>query len=340
MKKILLVLTVLALIGACEMEQPIDDSFGMERLAVSIHDMDITVDVPHVLENLDSAEYKIIINLEDYDPALLWEIMREAADKEDIRFEQTDDPMEPGYRQIQYIDSDSAEIYRGKGYVVRYRQKFDDYFGTENPLNELDEKYDITLKYGHNDFSVSEAIPMFVGERFIDLNVGFEKDEAEIEADISPAGIKYTKSLKVKEKVEEYGAEFADLFEPTIESYATLYPQLLEIGLDSDINPIGPIGGKTLLETKIEPGVLLLKNGLEMEVALSLFQLDGEDLAAEVSFDFDTEYENKDGADVKMTAEDFAEIEEFYRTLLLRYNHRIGSGSSKTALTYAAVFDN
>ena len=165
----------------------------------------------------------------------------------------------------------------------------------KNSYFVIDDKFDITIKFRDADLYKSLSIPLSVGPAFEDIS-----KNPEMEADISPYGIKYSWAIKVKPKVEDYGL-FADLFEPSLESYAALYPHLLDIGLPAD-TVVEPVGGLTVLEEKIEPAILVLDCGAEMEVAFSTFFIKGEALVAEVSYDFDTEYKVKDKLCVRFSS--------------------------------------
>ena len=175
------------------------------------------------------------------------------------------------------------------GYTLRYRQKYDEFAGIGSADNVMDSKYDITIKFRDPDLEKSLSTSLSVGAEFDSI-----AKKPEMEADISPYGIIYTNSIKVKPKVKDFGP-FADLFEPTLESYATLYPELPGLTLPAD-STIAPVAGLTILEEKVEPGILVLEGGAEMEVAFSVFYMNGEALVSEISFDFDTEYDVKDDA--------------------------------------------
>jgi hypothetical protein len=286
------------------------------------------------VEALDSTEYKMLINLADYSPELLWELMKEAAAETGVTIHEEDEPMKRKYREVQYIDNEFGMM-SNFGYVLRYRQKFEDFVALGSSDNVHDSKYDVTIKFRDSDLQKSLSIPLSVGEKFADIEKG-----PEMEADISPFGIKYSWAIKVKPKVKDWG-EFSDLFDSSIESYSELYPALLDIGLPAD-TVINPVGGLTILEEKVEPAIMVLSCGAEMEVAFSKFFMDGVELVSEASFDFDTEYEVKDAdgneVEKKMTLEDFKQTEAFYKAILVRYNERLNFGWSKTKFVYDTLF--
>lgn len=292
------------------------------------------IDEPGTIESLDSAEYKMLINLEDYSPETLWALMKEAAAETGVTIEESDEPMKRNYRDVQYIDSEYGMV-SNFGYVLRYRQKWDEYVAPGSTANEHDDKYDITIKFRDSDLSKSLAVSLSVGDEFADIG-----KKPEMEADISPFGIKYSWAIKVKPKLKDFG-EFSDLFESSISSYARLYPDLLEIGLPSD-TVIEPVGGLTILEEKVEPAMMTLSCGAEMEVAFSMFFMDGKELVCEASFDFDTEYEvtEADGNTVekKLTLEDFKQAEAFYKVILTKYDNKLNFGWSKTKFVYDKLF--
>ncbi len=64
---------------------------------------------PAVVEALDSAEYKMLINLEAFlsDGAIqeMWDMMKDSAADTGIMVEEEDDPMKSKYRDIQYLDT-------------------------------------------------------------------------------------------------------------------------------------------------------------------------------------------------------------------------------------------
>ncbi len=287
---------------------------------------------PAVVEAFDSAEYKMLINLETYlsDGSIsdMWEMMKDSAAETGIIIEEEDDPLQPHYRDIQYLDTEYGMV-NNFGYTLRYRQKIEEFVAEGSAENVMDSKYDITIKFRGPDLAESLSTPLSVGGDFDSI-----AKSPEMEADISPYGIVYTNSIKVKPKVKDFG-EFADLFDPTLASYATLYPELLDIPLDAE-STIGPVGGLTVLEEKIEPAILVLSCGAEMEVAFSVFYMNGEPLVSEVSFDFDTEY----GDDKKMNIDDFRQVEAFYTSLLGKYSDRLDFGWSKTKFVYDTLFPN
>jgi len=291
------------------------------------------IDDQAVIDKLDTAEYKMLINLDDYEPAVLWDLMKTAAEENGIDIEESDEPLKPRYRDVQYIDSDYGML-NNMGYILRHRFKYDNFVEAGSPDNEMDSKYDITIKFRDSDLDKSLASTLSVGSAFEDI-----AKKPEMEADISPYGIKYSHSIKVKPKVKDYGL-FVDLFEPVLSSYAALYPDLLDIGLDADIE-VRPVGGLTVLEEKIEPAVFTLDCGAEMEVAFSVFFIEGEPLVAEVSYDFDLEYDVKDSdgneEEKKMALEDFDQVEAFYRSLLNSYDEKLNFGWSKTNFVFDSL---
>lgn len=315
-----------------EVEEKADEADNRGKIAAS--NSYYVIDDSETIESLDSAEYKMLINLDDYNPELLWELMKEAAAETGVTIEEEDDPMKRKFRRIRYMDSEFGMM-NNFGYVLRFRQKFEEYVALGSSDNVNDDKYDVTIKFRDSDLQKSLSIPLSVGDEFEEI-----EKKPEMEADISPYGIKYSWAIKVKPKVKDFG-EFDDLFEPSLESYARLYPDLLDIGLPAE-TVIEPVGGLTILEEKIEPAILVLSCGAEMEVAFSKFFMDGKELVAEASFDFDTEYEIKDedGDEVEktMTLEDFKQTEAFYKSILEKYNDRIDFGWSKTKFVYDTLF--
>ena len=285
-------------------------------------------------EELDSVEFKMLINLEDYSPELLWDLMKEAAAETGVTIEEEDEPMKRKYRDVQYIDSEFGMV-SNLGYVLRYRQKWDEFVAPGSAENEHDSKFDVTIKFRDSDLAKALDIPLSVGAEFEDI-----EKKPEMEADISPFGIKYSWAIKVKPKLKDFG-EFSDLFEPSLSSYARLYPDLLNIGLSAD-TVIGPVGDLTVLEEKVEPAIMTLSCGAPMEVAFSVFFMNGEELVSEASFDFDVEYEtvDADGNEVekKMTFEDFKEAEAFYKAILIKYDNKLNFGWSKTKYVYDTLF--
>jgi len=285
-------------------------------------------------DTLDSVEFKMLINMDDYSPEQLWDLMKEAAAETGVVIEEEDEPMKRKYRDVQYIDSEFGMV-SNFGYVLRYRQKWDEFTALGSADNEHDSKYDITIKFRDSDLAKSLSIPLSVGAEFDDI-----KKKPEMEADISPFGIKYSWAIKVKPKLKDFG-EFSDLFEPTLESYARLYPNLLNIGLPADL-VIEPVGGLTILEEKVEPAIMKLSCGAPMEVAFSMFFMNGEELVSEASYDFDTVYDviDADGNEVEkeMTFEDFKQAEAFYKAVLIKYDNKLNFGWSKTKFVYDTLF--
>lgn len=333
MKKILPLFFVLALIASCTtatVETEVEESRG----SVHAQNSYFVIDDAAVVEKLDSVEFKMLINLEDYSPEELWSLMKEAAAETGVVIEEEDEPMKRKYRNIQYMDNEYGMM-NNFGYVLRYRQKYDEFIAAGSADNVMDSKYDITVKFRDSDMEKSLSVPLSVGAEFESI-----EKSPELEADISPYGIKYSWAIKVKPKVKDFG-EFADLFEPSLSSYARLYPNLTEIGLPAD-TVINPVGGLTILEEKIEPAIMKLSCGAEMEVAFSSFFMDGEVLVAEASYDFDTVYEIKDadGNDVerKLTLEEFKQAEDFYKAVLNKYDERLNFGWSKTKFVYDTLF--
>ena len=331
-KTIFIFLTAIVLFSGCVSapEGAVQESRG------SIHAQNkyFVIDDAAVAEKLDSVEYKMLINLEDYSPELLWELMKEAAVETGVEIQESDEPMKRNYRRVEYLDSEYGML-KNFGYILRFRHAYDEYEGVDSPANEDDSKYDITIKFRDGDIEKSYNTPLSVGSAFAAIETS-----PELEADISPYGIKYSRAIKVKPKVKDFGP-FADLFEPTLASYATLFPNLLDVGLPVD-TVISRVGGLTILEEKVEPAVLVLDCGVEMEVAFSQFYMDGEVLVAEASFDFGTVYETRDAAgnevEVKMTVEDLRQTEAFYKAILERYDERLNFGWSKTTFVYDTLF--
>ena len=291
------------------------------------------IDDPAVYDKLDTAEYKMLINLEDYEPELLWSLMKEAAEENNIEVEESEDPMEIGYRKVLYLDSEYGMLHN-LGYTLRHRHPYDKFVTYNSQDNIPDSKYDITLKFRDADIKKVDSTPITMGPKFEKY-----KKDSEIEADISPYGIKFSKSIKIKPKVKDLG-QFADLFEPKLGSYAELYPELLDIGLPAD-TAINPVGGITVIEEKIEPAVLTLSCGAEMEVAFSTFFINGDALVSEASYDFDLDYKIKDsdGNKVKkrLTLEEFKQAENFYKSVLNKYDEKLNFGWSKTNYVFDSL---
>ena len=311
------------------------DASSEEENRGSIHAKNsyFVIDDPAVYDKLDTAEYKMLINLEDYEPELLWSLMKEAAAENNIEVEESDDPMEIGYRKVLYLDSGYGMLHN-LGYTLRHRHPFEKFVTYNSQDNILEGKYDITLKFRDSDIEKVDSTPITIGPAFEEL-----KKDSEIEADISPYGIKYSKSIKVKPKVKKYG-QFADLFESKLGSYATLYPELLQTGLPADTD-IKPVGGITVIEEKIEPAILKLSCGAEMEVAFSTFFINGEALVSEASYDFDLDYKIKDSAGNKvkkrLTLEEFKQAENFYKSILNKYDEKLNFGWSKTNYVFDSL---
>ncbi len=342
MKLLLTMLAAVLLITACStapvQEESVSDTSEAAVEATSSSTAAVTKESyyvltdPAVVEALDSAEYKMLINLETYlsDGAIqeMWDMMKDSAAETGILVEEEDDPMRSKFRNIQYLDTEFGMI-NSFGYTLRYRQKYDDFTGIGSAGNVMDSKYDITIKFRDADLEKSLSMPLSVGSEFDSI-----AKKPEMEADISPYGMIFTNSIKVKPKVEDFGP-FVDLFEPTLESYAALYPELLGLPLPAG-SSITPVAGLTILEEKVEPAILVLDCGAEMEVAFSVFYMNGEALVSEISFDFDTEYES----DKKMSLEDFRQVETFYTSLLGKYSDRLDFGWSKTKFVYDILFPN
>ncbi|MCK5152872.1 MAG: membrane lipoprotein lipid attachment site-containing protein [Spirochaetales bacterium] len=343
MKKLFLILLAIAVLAACatapEQTDTAEEAVVVEETASesseSIHAKNsyFVINDPSVVEKLDSVEYKMLINLEDYEPEVLWALMIEAATENNVKVEEEDNPMKRRYRNVEYIDSEYGML-NNFGYILRHRHKFDEFVAIGSSDNVMDDKFDITIKFRDADLAKSLSIPLSVGSAFDDIS-----KNPEMEADISPYGIKYSWAIKVKPKVKDY-VSFADMFDPSLDSYAALYPHLLDIGLPAD-TIVEPVGGLTVLEEKIEPAILVLDCGAEMEVAFSTFFIDGEALVAEVSYDFDTEYKVKDSEgnkiEKKMTLEDLKQAESFYKSILEKYNERLNFGWSKTNFVFDSL---
>ena len=334
MKKYLFIIPAVFIILSCGTTA---DSKAMpeEENRGSIHAQNsyFVIDDQAVYDKLDTAEFKMLINLEDYEPEVLWNLLKEAAAENNVSIEEAEEPLKKRYRKVLYLDSQYGML-NNLGYILRHRHKFDNFVSENSSENEMDSKYDITLKFRDSDLAKSDSTSISIGPAFEKI-----KKDSEIEADISPYGIKYSKSIKVKPKVKDYG-QFSDLFEPDLESYAALYPELLEIGLPADTD-INPVGGITVIEEKIEPAILKLSCGAEMEVAFSTFFIKGNALVAEVSYDFDLEYKVKDsdGNKIKkrLSLEEFKQAENFYRSILVKYDDKLNFGWSKTNFVFDSL---
>ncbi len=343
MKKLFLILLVLAVLAACatapEQASTVEETVVVEETASenngSIHAKNsyFVIDDPAVVEQLDSVEYKMLINLEDYEPEVLWALVQEAAAENSVEVEEEDDPLEAKYRIVEYLDSEYGMVHNF-GYTLRHRQKYDEFVSEGSPDNVWDDKFDITIKFRDANLAKAFTADLSVGSAYEEIS-----KDPEMEADISPYGIKYSWAIKVKPKVKDY-VSFADMFEPALSSYAELYPHLLDIGLPAD-TVIEPVGGLTILEAKIEPAILILDCGAEMEIAFSTFFIEGEALVSEVSYDFDLDYKIKDseGNKIKkrMTLEDLKQAESFYKSILEKFNERLNFGWSKTNYVYDSL---
>ncbi|MBB6482175.1 membrane lipoprotein lipid attachment site-containing protein [Spirochaeta isovalerica] len=336
MKKLLLFLISTLMLAACATapDTASSEDEAENRGILAAEKGYYLLDDERIVEKLDSAEYKMLINLEDYSPEILWDLMKEAAAETGVVIEEFEEPMKRNYRDIQYLDTDYGMV-KNLGYILRYRFPWDVYEGPGAAANERDSKYDITIKVRDSDMNKAISVPLSVGEEFADI-----EKSPELEADISPYGMKFAWAIKVKPKTKDFGP-FEDLFEPTLESFSRLYPQVLNTGLPPE-TVIGPVAGKTILEEKVEPALMFLSCGTEMEVAFSTFFMDGEKLVTEASFDFDTVFdkvdENGNEVEYKMTLEDFRQVEEFYKVILQKYNNRIDFGWSKTQFVYDTLF--
>ncbi len=334
-KKYLFILLAAAVFSSCSTTQAEKPLVSQEDNRGSIHAKNsyFIIDDQAVFDKLDTAEYKMLINLEDFNPEILWSLMKEAAEENNITVTEAEEPMKKGYRKVQYLDSKYGML-KNFGYILRYRHPYKKFVSYESAENEMDSKYDITLKFRDSDVDKSLSAPMSVGSAFDSI-----KTDAEMEADISPYGIKFSKSIKVKPKTKEYGL-FDDRFESNLKSYATLYPELLDLQLPPETE-INPVGGLTVLEEKIEPAVLTLDCGAEMEVAFSTFYIKGKTLVSEVSYDFDIDYKVKDSAGNKvkkrLTLEEFKQAENFYKSLLIKYDEKLNFGWSKTNFVFDSL---
>ena len=343
MKKLFLIMLAIAFLAACATapEQTVteedvvvvEESSSENSGSTHAQNSYFVIDDPAVVEQLDSVEYKMLINLEDYKPEELWALVKEAAAENSVEVEEEDDPLEPNYRIVEYLDSEYGMVHNF-GYTLRHRQKYDEFVSEGSSDNVWDDKFDITIKFRDDKLAKAFTAPLSVGPAFEEIS-----KNPEMEADISPYGIKYSWAIKVKPKVEDY-VSFADMFEPTLSSYAELYPHLLDIGLSSD-TVIEPVGGLTILEAKIEPAILILDCGAEMEIAFSTFFIEGEALVSEVSYDFDTEYKVKDSdgnkIEKKMSLEDLKQAESFYKSILGKFGERLNFGWSKTNFVYDSL---
>ena len=292
------------------------------------------IDQKSTIEILNSAEYKILINHKDYSPELLWALMTDGADETGIAIQKKDEPMKRDYYSVQYLDSEDGGLFN-LGYVLRYRQGWDKFTALGSSDNEQSRKYDITFKFRDSDLNRVLSLPVSMARE----PEGREAT-SELQADISPYGVYYSRSIKVKLKEKDFG-KFSSLFESTVSSYAELFPHLLNIGLLPQ-TAINPVGGLTIIEERVKPGTLVLSCGVELEVVFTRFLLNGEELVAEASFSFTTEYEMRDenGNKVrnKMSLEDFKEVEGFFRTILNSYGEKVNSRWSKTNSVYEAYF--
>jgi len=284
---------------------------------------------PGAVENLDSVEYKILL-----DPVLLqeesgyraiWDILKKTAAQQGVTVETEDEPLKLGYRSIQYLDTGNLEL-REKGYTLRYRQKFKRYSGVGMSDNKLGKKYDVTLKYRNKDKAASLATPISVGnERFIK-----ESKKPELEADVTPGGTIFSRAIKLKLKEDKHGT-FADLFDYSVtgkKGYATMFPELAELNMVG--KAIIPVADITIIEAKAEPGKLVFMNNVKPEVAISLFNnSEGGSIVGEVSFDFDIAGKNH-----TVTFEELKQIEAYYTALLNNLGERVFEGTTKTAYVY------
>ncbi len=278
-----------------------------------------------VLVDLASVEYKILIN-----PELLkdmagyqaiWDLLQETATQQGISVE-SEEKLKIKYRNIQYLDTDNLELHK-HGYTLRYRQKFANFAGFDDPANKLGEKYDVTLKYRNDDKSIALESRITAGKRF-------KSKKPELEADVTPKGIIYSHALKQKLKEGKQGI-FAELFDYSVKGekgYATMFPILANLELNGQY--IVPVANTTVIEAKAKPGKLLFKEGARPEVAISKFyDAEGNAFVGEVSFDFDIE-----GKKHTVTFAELKQIEAYYATLLTNLGDRVYEGTTKTAYVY------
>jgi hypothetical protein len=156
MKNLFLILLTITFLASCatapEQAKTEEDVVVVEETVSenngSIHAKNsyFVIDDPAVVEQLDSVEYKMLINLEDYEPDVLWTLLKEAAAENSVEVEEEDDPLKPGYRNVEYIDSEYGML-NNFGYVLRHRQKFDEFVALDSPDNVMDDKFDITIKF-------------------------------------------------------------------------------------------------------------------------------------------------------------------------------------------------
>jgi len=284
---------------------------------------------PGLLKNLDSVEYKILLI-----PALLkdesgfraiWDVLNKTAVQQGIAVEMEDKPFKLSYRNIQYLDTENLEL-RGRGYTLRYRQKYKKFTGFGNAGSKLGTKYDVTLKYRDSDKAASLASQISVGnQRFAE-----ETKKPELEADVTAGGIIFSHAIKLKLKENRHGT-FADLFDSSIsgkKGYATMFPELAKLNMLG--KAITPVADATIVEAKSEPGKLVFMNNIKPEVAISIFNnTEGEKIVGEVSFDFDIA-----GKKHTVTFEELKQIEAYYTALRENLGEKISTGTTKTAYVY------
>ncbi len=267
----------------------------------------------NLLDNLVSAEYKILIDLEhlsnknNYNTILT--DIKNTAKELDFKVKTKDEPLKLEHRAIQYLDTESKEL-RTKGYTLRYRQHFKSFSGFESKKNQLASHSDVTLKYRNSDKAIALGTDISIGKkRFPKLATA-----PELEADVTTGAVIFSKSVKIKLNENKYGS-FSNLSDHSIggkKGYSTIFPSFTDLNING--GNISPVGKITIIEAKAKPCKISFPNNIKSNVSISTFHSEtGQPIIGEVSFDFDII-----GKKHKANLKNIQDIDSFYSALLNR----------------------